>query len=138
MSNIFCNVPFSSRLKCPLDDEISWADVVFAAWGAGAELACGRGGSAASGADRTKWRIRRILLWTASILRMGVEGRRVGLSGRGTGIPIYGQTSRIARWAMCRKALTKRGFKRILLGTGVAPKKGYNDYGHPKTIQRKG
>ena len=70
--------------------------------------------------------------------RAGVEGYGVGLSGRGTGIPIYGQTGSVARLAMCRKALTKRGFKRILLGTGVAPKKGYNDYGHPKTIQRKG
>jgi hypothetical protein len=58
----------------------------------------------------------------------------VRLSGRGTGIPIYGQTDGMARSSMYRKALTKRGFKRILLGTGVAPKKGTNDYGHPKTI----
>jgi hypothetical protein len=67
---------------------------------------------------------------------MGVE-RYVGLSGGGTGIPIYGQTGGMVRSSMYRKTLTKRGFRRILLGTGVAPKKGYNDYGHPKTIQRK-
>ncbi len=56
------------------------------------------------------------------------------LSGRGTGIPTFGQGGGSMGLRRCRKTLTKRGFKRILLGTGVAPKKGYNDYGHPKTI----
>jgi hypothetical protein len=129
-------------LKCPLVTEISLTDVEeSAAWERWSEARLGRSGSVPEGWIRTSNKVaeRTYPLWTASIQGLEWEWKdRVGLSGRGTGIPIYGQTSRIARWAMCRKALTKRGFKRILLGTGVAPKKGYNDYGHPKTIQRKG
>ena len=60
------------------------------------------------------------------------------VSGYGTGIPIFGKLSLIDESNRLRKSLTNRRFMRILLGTGVAPKKGYNDYGHPKTIQRKG
>ena len=60
-----------------------------------------------------------------------------GVSGRGTGIPIFGQGGRIAAWTKLRKPLTKRGFRRILLGKGFAPRKGDNYYGHPKTIKRK-
>jgi hypothetical protein len=60
-----------------------------------------------------------------------------GVSGRGTGIPIFGQRGRLEPCTMLRKPLTKRGFRRILLGKGFAPRKGDNYYGHPKTIKRK-
>jgi hypothetical protein len=130
--------PVLPRLKCPLGD----GNVV------GGRRGCRLGalersplrgsGSAPIGADRTKMADQTYSFMDSVNTKDGSRRIWVRLSGRGTGIPIYGQTRRIERLAMCRKALTKRGFKRILLGTGVAPKKGYNDYGHPKTIQRKG
>jgi HlyD family secretion protein len=53
-----------------------------------------------------------------------VRGGSPGLSARGTRIPIFGQGNRSTAGAKHRKPLTKRGFKRILLGKGFAPKKG--------------
>jgi hypothetical protein len=64
----------------------------------------------------------------------GIRAGEPGLSVRGTGIPIFGQGSHIEESNRLRKSLTKRSFRRILLGKGFAPRKGVNYYGHPKTI----
>jgi hypothetical protein len=56
------------------------------------------------------------------------------VSVHGTMIPKCGQAGGIRPEAVCCKTLTNRGFRRILLGKGVAPSKGDNDYGHTKTI----
>lgn len=52
------------------------------------------------------------------------DGRQVdvlGVSGHGTGIPIFGQGGGISVWSELRKSLTKWGFGRTLLGKEVAP-----------------
>ena len=79
------------------------------------------------------WRFRRILYMHRQ-KRFGRPNGTQGVSGHGTWIPKYGQRSGILAEMMCRKPLTKRGFRRILLGKEFAPRKGVNYYGHPKTI----
>jgi hypothetical protein len=64
-------------------------------------------------------------------------GAGTAVSGRGTGIPIFGQGGHLDPCTRLRKSLTKRCFRRTLLGKGFAPRKGDNYYGHPKTIKRK-